>query len=84
MTEITTTRPDRPEAYCLGCKRKPNEIQEYIDAASPECYGGEGVTPEGYVWKEEGTLNLENGHFLCTDCYIKAGQPSSPRGWVAP
>ena len=79
-----TDRPDRPQAFCLGCKREPGEIQEYIDAASPECYGGEGTTPENYVWEEEGTLNFENGHFLCTECYVKADCPSSPRGWVAP
>lgn len=75
----TTDRPDRPEAFCLGCKKSPNELSEYVSAAR-----GAEMTPDDYVWKEEGTLNLENGHFLCTDCYIKAGQPSSPRGWVAP
>jgi hypothetical protein len=37
-----------------------------------------------YVWQEEGTLNTSNGHFLCDECYIKAGQPSSPSGWVCP
>jgi hypothetical protein len=37
-----------------------------------------------YVIIEEGTYNSENGHFLCDECYIKAGQPSSPTGWVCP
>ena len=37
-----------------------------------------------YVRNEEGTLNPTNGHFLCDSCYIKAGQPSSPTGWVCP
>jgi hypothetical protein len=41
------------------------------------------TTPERYVWAEEGTLNPKNGHFLCTEDYIKAGMPSSPQGWVA-
>jgi hypothetical protein len=41
------------------------------------------MTPDDFVWREEGTLNRETGHFLCTSCYIKAGMPSSPRGWVA-
>jgi hypothetical protein len=42
------------------------------------------VSPERYVWQEEGTLNMQNGHFLCTNCYIDAGMPSSPTGWTAP
>jgi hypothetical protein len=37
-----------------------------------------------YVRNEEGTYNQDNGHFLCTDCYIKAGMPSSSLGWVCP
>lgn len=37
-----------------------------------------------YLRYEEGTYNHENGHFLCTPCYIEAGMPSSPRGWRAP
>lgn len=36
-----------------------------------------------YVMVEEGTLNLDNGHFLCTPCYIKAGCPTAPNGWKA-
>jgi hypothetical protein len=42
------------------------------------------LTPDRYVQAEEGTLNPQNGHFLCTSCYIEAGMPSSPAGWVAP
>jgi len=37
-----------------------------------------------WIWANEGTLNSYNGHIACTDCYIKIGQPSSPRGWRAP
>ncbi len=37
-----------------------------------------------WIWDNEGTINSSNGHFACTDCYIRIGQPSSPRGWVAP
>jgi hypothetical protein len=73
------TRTDRPQAFCSGCKKLPSEIDEYISISEVE-----GMTPDDYCWQEEGTLNLENGHFLCTDCYVKAGMPSSPRGWVAP
>ena len=64
---------------CIGCNKKPDEIEEYIEAAADE-----GITPDQYVRSEEGTLNRENGHFACTSCYIAMGMPSSPRGWVAP
>jgi hypothetical protein len=64
---------------CVGCGKKPSELREYVDMAEEE-----GMTPDEYVRREEGTYNRENGHFLCTPCYVKAGQPSSPRGWRAP
>jgi hypothetical protein len=63
---------------CRRCGKTPSELYEYVNAA------GSDMTPDEYVWQEEGTLNRENGHFLCTDCYITAGMPSSPRGWVTP
>lgn len=70
---------DQPRLVCIGCNKPPNEIQEYIDIAEAE-----EMTPDEYVSKEEGTLNRLNGHFLCTQCYVKAGCPSTNRGWVAP
>lgn len=73
----------RPEPICLGCNRAPEQIAEYVDAASPENYGRP-ITPSEYVRREEGTYNPNNGHFLCTDCYCAAGMPSSPSGWLAP
>jgi hypothetical protein len=42
------------------------------------------LTADDYVWLEEGTINEANGHFLCTACYISAGMPSSPTGWITP
>lgn len=66
---------------CIGCGKEPNEIDEYIN---------EGVvndmTPGEFVRTEEGTYNSLNGHFACTDCYIKMGSPGGrfPRNWVAP
>ena len=42
------------------------------------------MTPEKYVKTEEGTYNKNNGHFLCTECYIKDRMPATPEGWVAP
>jgi hypothetical protein len=64
---------------CVGCKRKPEEINEYREAALDA-----GMTASAYVRLEEGTYNSENGHFLCTSCYVSAGCPSTPNGWVAP
>ena len=64
---------------CTGCNKTPGEIEEYIDAAKDSK-----MTPDEYVLEEEGTLNKENGHFLCTLCYIEAGMPETPLGWKAP
>lgn len=70
------------QPICVGCGKRPNELPEYIEAAREDarCKGD----ADRYVVLEEGTLNRENGHFLCTPCYIEAGQPSSPGGWHAP
>ena len=64
---------------CSGCRKTPRQIPEYRDAALAE-----ETTPNDYVREHEGTLNRANGHFLCTKCYIVAGMPSRPGGWVAP
>jgi hypothetical protein len=64
---------------CVGCLKRPSDLEEYAQLAAEE-----GMTPDEYVRSEEGTFNVKNGHFLCTDCYVKAGMPSSPSGWVAP
>lgn len=68
-----------PKPICVGCNLAASEHPEYIEMAEIE-----DMTPEEYVRAEEGTYNRSNGHFLCTDCYVKAGMPSSPRGWVCP
>lgn len=67
------------EPICVGCNKRPDELEEYIEAAA-EC----AMTPDDYVREEEGTFNKANGHFLCTPCYVAAGQPSSRTGWKAP
>ncbi len=64
---------------CTGCNKSPSDLPEYVEMAAEE-----DMTPDNYCWSEEGTLNRQNGHFLCTNCYVHAGMPSSPRGWVAP
>jgi hypothetical protein len=66
---------------CQGCKKTPTEIDEYVVLAKLD-----DMTPEKFVLTEEGTFNIKNGHFLCTECYIKAGMPTGPKGerWICP
>jgi hypothetical protein len=64
---------------CTGCNKTPDQITEYVELAADE-----GMTPDAFVRSEEGTYNRDNGHFLCTNCYVARGMPSSPHGWVAP
>ena len=63
---------------CVGCKHRPGDLDEYVNAAADD-----ETTPDEYVKEEEGTYNPENGHFLCTVCYFKAGCPARPGGWRA-
>lgn len=68
----------KPEPFCPGCRRFAEQLV-YIDSwKDPD------ESRTDYIWREEGTLNPNNGHFLCDSCYIKAGQPSSPIGWRCP
>jgi hypothetical protein len=67
------------EPLCTGCNKLASQIEEYVDIAKEES-----MSPADYVRSEEGTYNRETNHFLCTDCYVNAGMPSTPRGWVAP
>ena len=76
---MSTTPTVVQPPLCTGCNKHPNEIQEYIDCAEDE-----GITPDEFIVRMEGTYNPGNGHFLCTSCYMAAGMPSSPRGWRAP
>jgi hypothetical protein len=72
----------RPDLMCIGCGKSPDQLDEYVEPAAdqPDDYRD----AADYCWQEEGTLNRENGHFLCTVCYVEAGAPSSPHGWTAP
>lgn len=79
------------EPFDPMCERLASNIVEYdyfIYTSQEEL----DATPEEqkkinrimHVQSEEGTYNPLNGHFLCDECYIKAGMPSSPHGWVCP
>lgn len=82
LDQIFPAEPIKP--VCTGCNKTPAEIAEYVEAATPENYGGEGCTPDEFVKREEGTYNRLNGHFLCTACYVRAGCPTGSPRWVAP
>ena len=58
------------EIKCKVCDRKPHEIGEYV-----YCADDEGIEPEEFVKKEEGTYNPSTGKFYCTSCYVKIGMP---------
>ena len=64
---------------CFRCLRHPSQIPTYVLSGETD-----GITAAEYVRREEGTLNVETGHFACDDCYIAIGMPTSPRGWTAP
>ncbi len=81
---MTTAQPGQFSAEfdirCVGCGKTPDELDEYIRAAKLE-----ETTPTEFVRREEGTFNRTNGHFACTDCYIRFGMPTRPGGgWKAP
>jgi hypothetical protein len=79
---VMAGKAELPQPICGRCGRRPDEIEEYIEAAK-EC-DDDAITPDVYVRSEEGTYNKDNGHFLCTTCYVEAGMPTSDRGWVCP
>jgi hypothetical protein len=64
---------------CQGCGLEPKYIEEYIEGAEDA-----GMFVNDFVRDQEGTYNPENGHFLCTNCYIEVGMPTSPNGWICP
>lgn len=71
-------QPIIPVPFDPYCGRYAADIPSVVHQAEEN-----GVTPELYA-QDDGTYNVVNGHFLCDDCYIKAGTPGSGAGWVAP
>lgn len=74
-------KPNDLQLMCFSCNKGPDELHEYSQQATESS-----LSPDDYVWAEEGTLNRENGHFCCTECYIRIGMPSGSGSnrWVAP
>lgn len=56
--------------YCAQCKKRPDELNEYIYEAKLE-----GVTPDEFVASNEGTFNAVEQVFWCTECYLELGLP---------
>jgi hypothetical protein len=92
---LSEHRDDPEDPICVGCARRPAELPEYdylIEEFEGEHFDQDGNFRELTLAEkrreaclaEEGTLNRENGHFLCNEDYIRNGSPSSPRGWVCP
>ena len=59
-----------PSPTCKRCGCTASELNEYIDMAKEE-----GMTPDEYLRREEGTYNSETNLFYCTPCYIAVGMP---------
>lgn len=57
---------------CVGCGKAPSDLAEYVNAARKQ---DPPLSPLDYVLRNEGTLNETNGHYRCTECYIRSGQP---------
>jgi hypothetical protein len=57
-------------SICIGCHTLGIDLEEYKQAAEDE-----GMNVEEYIIEQEGTYNSSNGHFYCTSCYIKSGEP---------
>lgn len=79
-----------PEPYDPSCKRYARDMKE-LDYSWAEDEDDLKLPKEEkqrrrieFVQTDEGTFNTKNGHFLCNSCYIKAGCPSSARGWICP
>ena len=53
---------------CSGCGRSPQQIRGIVKAADKA-----NLTPEEYIWKNEGSLNPISGKFLCDPCYVDSG-----------
>ena len=58
------------KVHCPFCKRKPNEIPEYVQGATEN-----EMSPEQYVQMDEGTYYPATDMFCCTSCFIKQGMP---------
>jgi len=83
---LSTTNP-----YDPMCGRFARDMPE-LDNAWPMSEEELNRVPEDergdlrayFIITNDGTFNPDNGHFLCMGCYIQAGMPVAPHGWVCP
>lgn len=73
-----------PEPYCPSCRTLAGDMPALDEYCHDVLGRNKREKRANYVRAEEGTYNPVNGHFLCDDCYIKAGMPSNPSGWKCP
>jgi hypothetical protein len=55
---------------CIVCNKTADELEEYKFGAEEN-----DMTPEDFLIEQEGSYNPSNGHFYCTDCYVKSNCP---------
>lgn len=55
---------------CARCGQTPDALTEYRSLAEDE-----GITPDEYVRREEGTYAARTGLFWRTACYVALGCP---------
>lgn len=70
---------DPAKLICRSCMKHPRDLEEYRRMGREAS-----LSPEGFVWMYEGTLDRTSGSFLCTPCYEahmqgKASVTSFPR-----
>lgn len=71
---------ETPRPFDPFCNRYADQIPSVVYEARLV-----DLSPEQWVFQEEGTFNIHNLHFACDECYIKLGTPSAPGpGWKAP
>jgi hypothetical protein len=69
----------KSEPYDPACGRYASQIEGLSETAADSR-----LTAAEYLKQEEGTYNIRTNHFLCDMCYIGAGMPSRPGGWLCP
>lgn len=83
-----TEGPEKIVPYDPRCQRFAVDMTDYdMWIADEHGIPLKEVTPamrNQYVEQTEGTYNPDNGHFLCDQCYIEVGMPSSRYGWKCP
>lgn len=62
---------NKKELVCVECGKHPHEIMEYKFKGDIN-----NMSPEEFVYQEDGTYNEEHNLFCCTKCYIKLGTPN--------